>query len=146
MLIIIKICKSKTIKFKNNINRNKNYENFDKLSIDTSKSVPFKYNNNNNITNKIEDKNDEKDGNFSLKGVHFIHFLFKHFNFKNKKMKNKIEIINICNDIIFKYISIENILYNQIIFENLLKDYKWNEPNFMKIDNNFLIKKLKSIN
>ena len=143
----IKICKSKTIKFKNNINRNKNYENFDKLSIDTSKSVPFKSNdNNNNITNKIEDKNDEKDGNFSLKGVYFIHFLFKHFNFKNKKMKNKIEIINICNDIIFKYISIENILYNQIIFENLLKDYKWNEPNLMKIDNNFLIKKLKSIN
>jgi hypothetical protein len=60
-------------------------------------------------------------------------------------MKNKIDIINTCNAIIFKYLSIENILYSQIIFENLLKDYKWNEPNLTRIDSNFSIKKLKLI-
>jgi len=60
-------------------------------------------------------------------------------------MKNKIDIINTCNAIIFKYLSIENILYSQIIFENLLKDYKWNEQYLTRIDSNLLLGKLKSI-
>ena len=60
-------------------------------------------------------------------------------------MKQKHEIINICNSILFKYTSVEVILYNQIIFENLLKDYKWNDPYLTKLYCNALIKKLKSV-
>ena len=138
----IKISRSKTIKFKNINNTNKKDRNFDKQSIDTSKSVPFKSNDKNKITENNEDKNDE---NINLKGVYFIHFLLKYFKCKCKNMKNKIDIINTCNLIIFKYFSIENILYNQIIFENLLKDYKWNEQYLTRIDCNLLLRRLKSI-
>ena len=138
----IKTSRPKTIKFKNINNTNKKDRNFDKQSIDTSKSVPFKSNDKNKITENNEDKNDE---NINLDGVYFIHFLLKHFKCKYKNMKNKIDIINTCNLIIFKYFSIENILYNQIIFENLLKDYKWNEQYLTRIDSNLLLGKLKSI-
>ena len=138
----IKISRSKTIKFKNINNTNKKDRNFDKQSIDTSKSVPFKSNDKNKITENNEDKNDE---NINLEGVYFIHFLLKYFKCKYKNMKNKIDIINTCNLIIFKYFSIENILYNQIIFENLLKDYKWNEQYLTRIDCNLLLRRLKSI-
>jgi hypothetical protein len=140
--INIKTSRPKTIKFKNINNTNKKDRNFDKQSIDTSKSVPFKSNDKNKITENNEDKNDE---NINLDGVYFIHFLLKHFKCKYKNMKNKIDIINICNAIIFKYLSIENILYSQIIFENLLKDYKWNEQYLTRIDSNLLLGKLKSI-
>ena len=54
-------------------------------------------------------------------------------------------IIDICDEIICKYTSVENILYSQIIFENLLKDYIWNKPFLKKIGYNFLISKLKLI-
>ena len=138
----IKISRSKTIKFKNINNTNKKDRNFDKQSIDTSKSVPFKSKDKNKITENNEDKNDE---NINLEGVYFIHFLLKYFKCKYKSMKNKIDIINTCNAIIFKYFSIENILYNQIIFENLLKDYKWNEQYLTRIDCNLLLRRLKSI-
>ena len=138
----IKTSRPKTIKFKNINNTNKKDRNFDKQSIDTSKSVPFKSNDKNKITENNEDKNDE---NINLDGVYFIHFLLKHFKCKYKNMKNKIDIINTCNAIIFKYLSIENILYSQIIFENLLKDYKWNEQYLTRIDSNLLLGKLKSI-
>ena len=97
--------------------------NFDKKSIDTSKSVPLKSNN-----NKILKYNEEReDDNFQLSKITFIHFILKHIKYKNKNMRKKYDIIETCNNILFKYISIETILYNQIIFENLLKDYKWNE-------------------
>ena len=41
-----------------------------------------------------------------------------------------------CNNIILKYYSIENILYNQIMIENLLQDYKWNNPELKNILSN----------
>ena len=143
----IRICRAKTIKFENISKRNKNYMNFDKQSIDTSKSVPFKSNNNNNKNNnKIPKYKEEKlVDNFHLTNINLIYFILKHIKCKTKNMRKKYDIIEICNNILFKYISIETILYNQIIFENLLKDYKWNESYLQKIDNNFLIRKLKSI-
>ena len=36
----------------------------------------------------------------------------------------------------FQYYSVENILYNQIMLENLFKDYKWNNPELKDIYNN----------
>ena len=54
------------------------------------------------------------------------------------------EIIDKCNEIILKYYSEENILYNQLMLEILLKDYKWNDPELNKLDNNKLILQLKN--
>ena len=59
------------------------------------------------------------------------------------KMKNQ-EIINKTNEIIYKYISIDTLLYNQLKLENLFKDYKWNNPLLNSIKNNEMIMKLKN--
>lgn len=57
----------------------------------------------------------------------------------------KQEIITACNNIILKYYSIENILYNQIILENFFQDYKWNNPELKNILNNNSFEKIISI-
>ena len=44
-----------------------------------------------------------------------------------------------------RYNSIENIIYNQFMIENLLKDYKWNNPRLNSIKNIELINKLNMI-
>ena len=54
-------------------------------------------------------------------------------------------MIELCNNIVSKYSSIDVILSYQIIFENLMKDYKWNENYLKNISNNNLIKKLELI-
>ena len=57
-------------------------------------------------------------------------------------MKQKVKdqkaqrIFNDCNKILFKYASIDTIVYNQISMENLLKDYKWNDPSLNNAENN----------
>ena len=49
-------------------------------------------------------------------------------------------MINICNEIVAKYLSVENIIYNQIMMEKLWEDYKWNDPIHNKIiDNDFTL-------
>ena len=59
-------------------------------------------------------------------------------NYNTKKNITK------CNKIISKFYSIENLIYNQIIIENLLKDYQWNDRKLKNIDNNELIINLKN--
>ena len=71
-----------------------------------------------------------------------MHFLLNHFYFKINHRRKEQKFIDICNNIISKYISIDTLLNNQIIFENFLKDYKWNDINLKTIWNNYLIKKL----
>ena len=61
---------------------------------------------------------------------------------KNNKAQ---KYICVCNEIREKYYSIENILYNQFMIENLLKDYKWNNPDLKFIKNIQLIDKLNYI-
>ena len=53
-------------------------------------------------------------------------------------------LISSCNDIVTKYITIENILYNQIKLEYLWKDYKWNNPQYEKQQKDDLIMNLKT--
>ena len=53
-------------------------------------------------------------------------------------------LISSCNDIVAKYITIENILYNQIKLEYLWKDYKWNNLQYEKQQKDDLIMNLKS--
>ena len=55
------------------------------------------------------------------------------------------EIIKLSNEIIGKYLSIENILLNQMIMENMMKDYKWNNPDLNSIKKNELIIKFNNL-
>ena len=43
-------------------------------------------------------------------------------------------LINNANDMIYKYLSVENLVLNQIKFEKLLKDYKWNNKELNNIN------------
>ena len=43
------------------------------------------------------------------------------------------------------YLSVESILYNQIMLENLFKDYNWNNRELNNIDSNEFIIKLKKM-
>ena len=45
----------------------------------------------------------------------------------------------------FKYCSIESILYNQILLENLFKDYHWNNKELNSIINNEYIIQLQNL-
>ena len=61
------------------------------------------------------------------------------------KYKEQQEIIYLCNAINMKYLSIDSILYNQIMIENLLEDYNWNNTSLNSIKNNELILKIKNL-
>ena len=115
-------------------------------------SKPVNYDNNNdeieeeNIDNEkmkitYEEMPEEPDINFPK--LSFFSYIFNIIYFqcccdgKNQKFISK------CNEIVSKYYSVENILYNQILIENLLKDYKWNDQRLKKVENNELIKNLK---
>ena len=97
------------------------------------------------MKNNNKEQNEQNDEIIYLNKIYFFDFLLDNIICKKNKKKKNYIIIDICNDIICKYTSVENILYNQIIFENLLKDYIWNRPVLKKIGYNFLISKLKSI-
>jgi len=80
-----------------------------------------------------------------LPKLRFVDFIFNNlYNGKLCKI-NRQKIIQKCNEIISKYYSIENLLYNQIKLENLYKDYKWNNPSLNKFGNNELIIQLKNL-
>jgi hypothetical protein len=55
------------------------------------------------------------------------------------------DIIEICNSINMKYLSVNSLLYNQIMIENLLKDYNWNNSSLNNVKNNELILKLQNL-
>ncbi len=131
----------------------KNFENKDDLVLNKE----LKYFNN-NIENKKEPNEDlinKEDNNELLirevdpelenaidKGSNKINFIYFFLNglYCDGCKRNRIEdMINVCNEILDKYLSIDNLLYNQIMMENLLKDYKWNDNSLNSIKNNALI-------
>ena len=106
---------------------------------------------------EIEEKDEEKDENKtdrlieieekdeSLPKYNIFSFIGNFFYCKCCK-KNKIQDnITMCNNILEKYYSIENLVYNQFMLENLLQDYKWNNPDLNSIKNIELIYKLKQM-
>lgn len=103
----------------------------------------------------INDKNDyiindediddiEKENNFNIKKLSFAQFFLNNIYCKYCDKLYEQEIIKTCNQIISKYLSVEKLLYNQMMLENLFKDYNWNNHKLKKIDNNELIIKLKN--
>ena len=76
-----------------------------------------------------EDKEKKKDS-INLPFMRFYDFLVHEFYFKCFGPSKKQAFIDSCNDVIAKYTTVENLIYNQIRLENLLKDYKWNNPQY----------------
>ena len=104
----------------------------------------------NNSEEKISEEQKEekaliKEEDRILPKISFFEFYFNHIYFKICKRRKNQEIMNICDKIIFKYISIDYVLYNLIRLENLFKDYKWNNPQLNSLKNNEIIKELLDI-
>ena len=90
---------------------------------------------------KDEDEIDER----PIPKLRFIDFIINSFYNDNVcKSSNRQQIISCCNDLVSKYYTIEDIIYNQIKLDNLLKDYKWNDPKLKYIENNEFVVELKS--
>ena len=83
--------------------------------------------------------------NIQLPKFHFFHFICNIFSSICFKKSKEQRCINIFQEIIQKYNSIDSIVYNQLMMEILLKDYRWNHPNLLSIKNIELLDKLKCI-
>ena len=108
-----------------NLEENKSGNNDTKIIVDDDQG---------NIKYNTEDK--------IMPKLSFFDFYFNNIYCKSCKRREKQDILNICNKIISKYNSIDYVLYNNILFENLLKDYKWNNPSLNNLKNIELIKEL----
>ena len=138
-----KIKKTKTKEIELNDNFNKKEVLIDKKSEDQNIIIKNVKINEFDDTNN-ENNNESNDTKVTLPKLRFFDFIFNNiYNSKHCKMVRQ-EIIDKCNEIILKYYSEENILYNQLMLEILLKDYKWNDPELNKLDNNKLILQLKN--
>ena len=134
-----------TTKFKDDISLNeKETEENENMNDNNKKSEPLinKPSNDNNIKNSDINKND--DFSFTLDKLSFIDFFFNNIYLNSCKKRRNQEMINMVNDIIYKYLSIDSLLYNQMKLENLFKDYKWNNSMLNDIQNNPMIIKLKN--
>ena len=101
------------------------------------------------IRNDIKDfediGEDDIDEIRQLRKLHFFDFFLNNLYINQICKKQKAQnIINACNKILYKYASIDTIVYNQILMENLLKDYKWNDPSLNNVENNSLFIELKT--
>ena len=103
----------------------------------------------NTLIKKDFEANDELEEFLQIKIMpkfSFIHFFFNNLYFQNCCYKyRKQEFLHICDEILLKYMSFESILYHQMVLENMLKDYKWNQPILYNIETNELLDKLKNI-
>ena len=155
--IIEKILENKnTIKIKNtkyNLNNDTNKKdsllekNDDKNNLcindeDTDKLDEENNKENNDNYNNI---NEEQNKNRNLPKLTFFDYFFNYIYFEKCCKIRKQKIISKCNEIISKYYSIENIIYNQILLENLFKDYKRINKGIMTYENNELIIQLKDL-
>ena len=96
-------------------------------------------------TTEKEEKDEEADNNnLHLPKMPFVNFIFNNLFIDKCSNSNKQKLINLSSKIIYKYYSIENILYNQIKFENLLNDYKWNNPKLKNVQNNKTILEIRN--
>ena len=104
-----------------------------------------------NDDNNNEEEQDILNENFNNDNENFpklncFDFLFSGiYNGKCCCKLNVKKLIEKSNEIISKYYSIENIIYNQIKFENMLKDYRWNNQELNNFDNNDLVIQFKNL-
>lgn len=102
---------------------------------------------NNNTDDVFEEESDNNEALSQnipkLKKLHFFDFFLNNIYSLCKKRKAQ-KIIHLCNKIVYKYASIDTLVQNQIILENLFKDYKWNQPSLNNEENNNLFIQLKT--
>ena len=121
--------------------------NDDLNEVNIQKDIEKTENNNDSDFHEFEDDDcsDDKSSTDSkrVKKLHFFDFFLNNIYccLKNKKSQ---KIIHKCNQIVEKYASIDILIKNQILIENFLKDYKWNDPDLNNVENNKLFKKLKA--
>ena len=129
----IEISKKLTNKKQEPLNINlSNSENVDENGIDyENKSQP-------------EENVGQPDLNFPEK-LSCCSFVFNCFFCEYCNKKNQI-LISKCGDIISEYYSVEKIIYNQLLMENLIEDYKWNNIKLKNIrENKSIISLINSI-
>ena len=100
---------------------------------------------NDDINEEVLDEKDEDRPLEEFPKHSFFEFFYNNIYCKCCKKRKNQEIINVYNEILFKYFSVDTILYNQIKLENILKDYHWDNPTLNNIEKNNLIIKLKRI-
>ena len=115
----------------------------EEIKNDNEKEDNDETNKMNQEDNNFEEKIEKEESH--LPKFRFIDFLFNNIYSSNKCKSNRQEIISKCNELISKYYSIDSILYNQLKIENLLKDYKWNNPELSKLNENKLVIQLKNL-
>ena len=143
---------------KKNINSNNNImvelsDDFDKKNnlIEKDNNDSNNKESNDNKINKEKDESDKfennnvDNNNRYLPKLHFYDYFINNIYMKKCCSSNKQDIISACNEIILKLYSVDHILHNIIMLENLFKDYKWNDPNLNDIENNEMIKNFKSL-
>ena len=136
--------RAKTLKEKNNyklINDINNLEPF----IDVHFKEKNATINEVDIDKDIDINEPDEEPSFILKKLSFFDFLFNNVYCKCCIKIKKQYLIDITNDIIFKYLSLDTLLYNQIKIENLFQDYKWNNHLLNNVENNKMIIDLKNI-
>ena len=100
-----------------------------------------------NKENKIEEDNEKNSAEkLDLPSLKFFDFIINKFYFKFFGYSSKQSLINSCNDVLAKFVSIEKIVYNQMKLENLWNDYKWNNPQYEIKEKNDLVLNLKGKN
>ena len=105
---------------------------------------PFSINNNNNIElNQTKDDKDEKFMNNEKKDEYYkfeklfdINFFAKIFRFSFDKGKK--DLMKFCNEVVKKYLSVENIILNQLYCEEYYENNKEFLNQKSKIDDNIL--------
>ena len=155
---------NKNINNNDKINNKKNINSYNNIIIELSDDFDKKDNliekdnndsnnkesNDNNInkekcdSDKFENNNVDNNNRY-LPKLHFYDYFINNIYMKKCCSSNKQDIISACNGIILKLYSLEHIIHNIIMLENLFKDYKWNDPNLNDIESNEMIKNLKSL-
>ena len=139
-------------KNKNNIELSSDFNKNEKLinNQNSEKEIVIKdeFNEKDNINEKSNDFQYEasEDNSLELPKLRMFDYIFNNIYFTKKCCCNykRQMLISTSNDILGKYFSIEKLLYNQIMIENIIKDYKWNNHRLKSIQNNELVSKLKN--
>ena len=140
--IIDKILSKNNITFKKMRNIDEDNSNDSPPLLTELKNVE-NFNEENYADKKIIENKKIKEG--AIPKFHFFDFIYNTFYLNFCKRNKTQECISTCMEITKRYNSIENIIYNQFMIENLLKDYKWNNPQLNSIKNVELINKLNMI-
>lgn len=94
------------------------------------------------IANDDIDKGEKKERILPKRNC--IDFIFNTFYCEKYGYSERQKIICYCNNLMLKHYSVEYILYNQFLMENLFEDYKWNNPKLKNILNNNSLNLIKS--